>query len=72
MESLITLYNNNNKYNTIHKEQSPLDGNQKVIPQHSIFYLSAERSTVELAKKIHQQRVDEAQNKHSHNILLIL
>lgn len=71
MEALITLYNNN-IYDTILEEKS-LDGNQKNIPQHSVFYLSAIRSTVELAKQIrHQHLVDAAQYQHSHNILLIL
>ena len=70
MEPLITLYNNN-KYNTIHKEKSPLNGNQKNIPQHSVFYLNAKRSTVELAKQINQL-VDAAQYQHSRNQLIIL
>lgn len=69
MEPLITL-NNNNKYNTIQKEKSPLNGNQKnIIPQHSVFNLSAKRLTVELAKKIHKQLVNAAQYQHSHNKL---
>lgn len=71
MEPLITLYNNNNN-NTIHKEKSPLDGNQKNIPQHSVFYLNAKRSSFELAEKNHQQLVDAAQYQHSHTQLIIL
>lgn len=73
MESLIKLYNYNNRYNTIQQtEKSPLNGNQQNNPQHFFSYLSAKRSTVELVKEIHQELVDAAQSQQPHNLLLIL